>query len=84
MKEEECVLTEDGLDAVIKLHENTSGIEIPRAGCRASGEQMHFIRLRLIRSESRWYLTLRLFLSFRLDGYDYGYRNCYENKELSG
>ena len=26
MKEEECVLTEDGLDAVIKLHENTSGI----------------------------------------------------------
>ena len=26
MKEEECVLTEDGLDVVIKLHENTSGI----------------------------------------------------------
>ena len=24
MKEEECVLTEDGLDAVIKRHENTS------------------------------------------------------------
>ena len=26
MKEDECVLTEDGLDAVIELHKNTSGI----------------------------------------------------------
>lgn len=26
MKEEECVLSQDGLDAVIELHENTSGI----------------------------------------------------------
>ena len=62
MKEEECVLTEDGLDAVIKLHENTSGIrDLEQAAEHLAANALYQIE---VDKESRWYLTLRLFLSF--------------------
>ena len=40
MKEDECVLTADGLDAVIEMHRNTSGIrDLEQAAEHYRGER---------------------------------------------
>ena len=51
MREEECTLTEDGLDAVIDLHRNTSGIrDLEQAAEHIAANALYQIEVEHVKS----------------------------------
>ena len=61
MKENECLLTPDGLDAVIDLHRNTSGIrDLEQAAEHIAANALYQIEVNHVETvefDERWYET---------------------------